>query len=50
MSRSFTEAWYRLFLTAFPPGHRAEHGGEILGILVDDSSSRVLRCGRRSDF
>ncbi|TYB43946.1 hypothetical protein [Actinomadura chibensis] len=41
MSGVFTERWYRLFLRAFPPGHRAEYGAEILGTLMDDTPRRV---------
>ncbi|MFB4309362.1 hypothetical protein [Actinomadura sp. GTD37] len=41
MSRSFAERWYRLFLTAFPPGHRAEYGAEIVGTLLADGPRRV---------
>ncbi|MFG1957075.1 hypothetical protein [Nonomuraea sp. NPDC049028] len=41
MSEAFTESWYRLFLRAFPSGHRAEYGAEILGTLMNDSPRRV---------
>ncbi|MCA2226604.1 hypothetical protein [Nonomuraea aurantiaca] len=41
MSETFTESWYRLFLRAFPSGHRAEYGAEILGTLMNDSPRRV---------
>lgn len=41
MSETFTESWYRLFLRAFPSGHRAEYGAEILGTLMNDSPRRL---------
>ncbi|MEV1244808.1 hypothetical protein ACIBO2_41415 [Nonomuraea sp. NPDC050022] len=41
MSEAFTESWYRLFLRAFPSGHRAEYGAEILGTLMNDSPRRL---------
>ncbi|WP_242906084.1 hypothetical protein [Actinomadura terrae] len=41
MSGTFTERWYRLALRAFPPGHRAEYGAEILGTLLNDTPRRV---------
>jgi hypothetical protein len=41
MSGAFTEGWYRLFLRAFPPGHRVEYGAEIVGTLLNDSPRRV---------
>ncbi|MFI0482602.1 hypothetical protein [Actinomadura sp. 9N215] len=41
MSGAFTEGWYRLFLRAFPSGHRAEYGAEILGTLLNDTTRRV---------
>ncbi|WP_067461062.1 hypothetical protein [Actinomadura macra] len=41
MSGVFTERWYRLFLRAFPPGHRLEYGDEILGTLLNDTPRRL---------
>ncbi|WUH98731.1 hypothetical protein OHR68_35305 [Spirillospora sp. NBC_00431] len=41
MSGTFTERWYRLFLRAFPPGHRAEYGAEILDTLLNDTPRRI---------
>ncbi|TMQ93686.1 hypothetical protein ETD83_24885 [Actinomadura soli] len=41
MNKTFAEHWYRLFLRAFPPGHRAEYGAEIIGTLLNDASRRV---------
>ncbi|TDD26380.1 hypothetical protein E1287_36440 [Actinomadura sp. KC06] len=41
MNKTFAERWYRLFLRAFPPGHRAEYGPEIIGTLLNDAPRRV---------
>jgi hypothetical protein len=41
MSSAFAEGWYRLFLRAFPAGHRAKYGTEMLGMLMNDPSGRV---------
>ncbi|MFC5748080.1 hypothetical protein [Actinomadura rugatobispora] len=41
MSGAFTEGWYRLFLRAFPPGHRVEYGAEIIGTLLGGTSRRA---------
>ncbi|SNS28463.1 hypothetical protein [Actinomadura mexicana] len=41
MSGAFTRGWYRLFLRAFPPGHRAEYGAEMIDTLLDDTSRRA---------
>lgn len=41
MSETFTEGWYRLFLRAFPSGHRTEYGDEIIGTLMNDSARRA---------
>ena len=41
MSGAFAEGWYRLFLRAFPPGHRVEYCAEIVGTLLSDTSRRV---------
>ena len=41
MSGTFAEGWYRLFLRAFPPGHRGEYGAEIVGTLLSGTSRRV---------
>ncbi|MFB4300904.1 hypothetical protein [Actinomadura sp. NTSP31] len=40
MSGAFTEAWYRLFLRAFPPACRVEYEAEIVGTLLNDTSRR----------
>ncbi|RKS78782.1 hypothetical protein BZB76_0212 [Actinomadura pelletieri DSM 43383] len=40
MSGAFTERWYRLFLRAFPPDHRAEYGAEMLDTLLNDTPRR----------
>ncbi|GGQ25167.1 hypothetical protein BKA00_002520 [Actinomadura coerulea] len=41
MSGAFTERWYRLFLRAFPPGHRAEYGAEVIGTLLNGTPRRA---------
>ncbi|MFG2243735.1 hypothetical protein [Spirillospora sp. NPDC048823] len=41
MSGSCTERWYRLFLRAFPPGHRAEYGAEMIDALLNGTSRRA---------
>lgn len=41
MSGAFTRGWYRLFLRAFPAGHRAEYGAEMLDTLLNDTSRRA---------
>lgn len=41
MSEAFTEAWYRFFLRAFPAGHRAEYGDDVLNTLAGDSPRRA---------
>ncbi|MEV3920510.1 hypothetical protein [Actinomadura coerulea] len=41
MSTAFTEGWYRLFLRAFPRGHRIEYGAEIIGTLLNGTSRRA---------
>ncbi|WP_026412903.1 hypothetical protein [Actinomadura oligospora] len=41
MSGAFTEGWYRLFLRAFPRGHRAEYGTEIIGTLLNGTPRRA---------
>lgn len=41
MSTAFTEGWYRLFLRAFPAGHRIEYGAEIIGTLLNGTSHRA---------
>ncbi|GAA2120482.1 hypothetical protein [Actinomadura napierensis] len=41
MSGAITESWYRLFLRAFPPGHRAEYGAEMIDALPNGTARRA---------
>ncbi|WP_131739263.1 hypothetical protein [Actinomadura roseirufa] len=38
---ALTERWYRMFLRAFPAGHRGEYGAEVIGTLMAGPARRV---------